>query len=67
LQYHPHHRDCKERFEKPVAVPIENTDCIARLHAKLFQSGREPSNALSKLPVAKAHSIAIDDLLIRRL
>ena len=67
MQHCAHHWDRKKRFEKPVAVPVEDADRIAGLDAELFQRGRKPSDALSELTVGKARSIAINDLLIRRL
>ena len=67
LQHGSHHRDSKERFEKPVTVPIENADGVARANSNAMQRRSEAADALPDVAISEALQIPIDDLLMRRL
>ena len=67
LQHHSHHRNGEKRFEKPVAVPIENADGVARANSNAMQGRSEAADALPDVAIGEALKIPIDDLLIRSL
>jgi hypothetical protein len=67
LQHRAHHRDREKRFEKAVAIPVEDPHGVTG-HDTGFAQGRcETANPLLDLAVGEALQIAVDDLLIRSL
>src|SRR5262249_34016352 len=67
LQHGSHHRHRKERLEKPVAVPVQHPDRIARSHAHSGKRGSKAADPLPELAVGEAPQVAIDDLLVGSL
>src|SRR5262249_36743109 len=67
LQDGAHHRHRKERLEKPVAVPVQHADRIARADADSCKRGGQAADPLPELAVSKASQVSIDDLLIGSL
>ena len=56
-----------EGFQESVAVPIEDANSLARLDPDFAERRRKAPNPVPDLAVGEAFSIAIDNLLIRRL
>ena len=67
LQHRSHHRDGEKRLEKPITVPIENADRVARANSYAVQGRSQASDALPDVAIGEALKIPIDDFLIRSL
>ena len=66
LQDRTHHRHGEVTLVIAVAVPFEDGNDVALIHADLGKTAGEPANTLAERPVSMAPEIAVDDLLIRR-
>jgi hypothetical protein len=67
LQHGAHHRDCKERLKKAVAVPVEDAHGVAGHDPRFAQGRSETADPLPDLAIGEAPQIAVNHLLIRRL
>ena len=67
LQHCAHHRDRKERLEKPMTVPIEDAYGVAWRDACLAQGRSETADPFPDLAVCEALQVTVDHLLIQRL
>ena len=63
LQHGAHHRDCEERLEETVAVPVHYANGVARSDAGSGKRRGEAADAVANVAVGKALDVPVDDLL----